>query len=595
MLLTRELLAALGVAEANIARYLEALQASTVLHAIDTPLRVAHFLAQVVHESSRMQHVVEGMSYSAERLLQVFPRYFGSLAEAQAYARQPERIGNRVYGGRMGNGDEASGDGYRYRGRGLIQLTGKNNYRAFSQWVGDDVVAHPERVSERYAVQSAVFFWDTHALNPLADVDDTVTITRRINGGLNGFDDRFQLLEKAKAVLARSSERAAEDARADLVVTALPEAMLAPTHRVAATQLNLRSAPRVVPSTWIATLPQGAKAQVVGEGGAPGWVRVRVDLNGILREGLVSARYLSPLPLPQPQTGPQPAVASAGGRAGEGAGRRTADPAAASSATAGSSQERGTTTPAPSGPRESRPRQSDTLPSPLPPAQSVQPVHLRENRADITRRFDGGRAFPLGEPGRPRRTSDDAGERVTQLRAIIDYLDSASPGHLRYKPRGSTTFCNIYAYDLCTLAGAYLPRVWWTDAAIMRMARGETVPVRYGETVRELNANALHDWLEDHGPAFGWVREIDLTTLQAAANAGEVCLIVAKRRDLNQSGHITAVVPEHEDFVARRDAAGGVIRPVESQAGVSNFRYAVNDRAWWLNSRFQSSAFWRHR
>lgn len=540
MVVTRELLTALGVSPANANRYQDTLNAAMALHAIDTPLRIAHFLAQVVHESSCLGRVVENMSYSAERLLQVFPRHFASLAEAQAYAGQPERIGSRVYGGRMGNGDEASGDGYRYRGRGLIQLTGKDNYRAFSRWSGVDVLAHPDLVADQYAVQSAVYFWDANALNALADLDDIVNLTRRINGGLNGLDDRFRLLERAKAVLAGSVELAAVARPAEAAETT--GQVFRPTHRVRATQLNLRSAPRVTPATWIASLAEGSQVCVLGDAERTGWVWVHVMLNGALREGVLATRYL--VPLAQPVLAPE-AVAV-------------------------------------------RPVVPPVI------AASVPPVHLREDRADITRALDGGRAFPLGEPDRPKRDADDAEGRVRQILGIVDYLDSASPLHERYRPRGSTTYCNIYAYDFCYLGGVYLPRVWWTDSAIVRMSRGETVPTRYGETVRELNANALHDWLEDHGPAFGWRREVDLTTLQAAANAGEVCLIIGKRKDLNRSGHVSMVVPEHGDFIARRVASGDVIRPVESQAGTNNFKCAVNNAAWWLNARFQSCAFWRH-
>jgi hypothetical protein len=119
--------------------------------------------------------------------------------------------------------------------------------------------------------------------------------------------------------------------------------------------------------------------------------------------------------------------------------------------------------------------------------------------------------------------------------------------------------------------------------------------VVYARTVTELNANSLHDWLERYGPEFGWHSEIDLTLLQEAANAGEVCLIVGKRRDLNRSGHLVAVAPEHDAFQAQRGVDGKVIRPVESQAGTRNFRFAVNQDAWWRDSKFQSFAFWRHR
>ena len=122
---------------------------------------------------------------------------------ADAYARQPEKIANRVYANRMGNRGEASGDGWKYRGRGLIQLTGRNNYKAFAEWVGDErIMDEPDLVSSEYAVHSAVFFWDRHNLNRFADKDDVVGLTRKINGGENGMAHRKDLLNKANGLLA---------------------------------------------------------------------------------------------------------------------------------------------------------------------------------------------------------------------------------------------------------------------------------------------------------------------------------------------------------------------------------------------------------
>ncbi len=533
MLITRDLLTRMGAPGANADKYLDALNAALAVHGIDTELRIAHFLAQVMHESGHLRLVEENLSYSAEGLRKTFRKYFRTDAEAQAYARKPERIGSRVYGGRMGNGPEATGDGYRYRGRGLIQLTGKANYRSFSDWIGADVVANPDWVAERYAVQSAVYFWEKNDLNALADIDDLAAITRRINGGLNGYEDRHALLLKAKRTLA-------ELAAAGAVDTAPAPAALQPTHRVTATQLTLRSAPVVAEHTKLALLNQGKDVQVLGAASEPGWVRVRVSLSGLLREGVVAERFLEALP-------------------------RTRSRGAAISMAA----------PA---------RALPVLPA----------AHMQEDRADITRRVDGGRAYPLGEPGRPARSGRSAERLAQSVAAIVDYLDVANPAHLRYQPRAGTTYCNIYATDFAYLCGAYLPRVWWTDRALLRLREGEKPAVEYGRTVRELNANALHDWLEDFGPAFGWQREVELTALQAAANVGEVCLIVARRVDLNRPGHITAVVPETGDAKAVRNAQDEVVRPLESQAGTRNVLRAPAANAWWQNRRFQSFAFWRH-
>lgn len=473
---------------------------------------------------------MENLSYSAEGLRKVFRKYFRAEAEAQAYARQPERIANRVYGGRMGNGPESSGDGWRYRGRGLIQLTGKDNYRRFAQWLGADVLANPDWVAERYAVQSAVYYWERTELNPLADMDDLSTITRRINGGVNGYEHRRELLLKAKRVLAEQSE-------AGVVETTARPSALQPTHRVTATQLVLRSAPVVGAQTRLALLAQASSVQVLEPAGEPGWVRVRVSLSGLVREGVVAERYLEPLPRMRSR-GVVLAAAPA-----------------------------------------------------LPPPPSV---HLEQERADVTRRLDGGRACPLGEPGRPKRGGRSTGALAKSVSAIVEYLDAVNPAHLRYRPRGGASAADVHVSDLAALCGVYLPRVWWSDRALLRQCGGETLAAEYGRTVRELDIDALHDWLEDFGPDFGWQRELDLTALQAAANAGQVCVIVARRVDLNRPGHITVVVPETGDAKAVRNAQDEVVRPLESQAGTRNVLRGAAAGAWWLNSRFQAHAFWRH-
>lgn len=172
---------------------------------IDTPLRLAHFLAQCAHESAEFTAVEERLSYSAERLKQVFPKYFPDNL-ADSYARQPEKIASRIYGNRMGNGDEASKEGYKYRGRGYIQLTGKDNYSAFAQIVSDDILSNPDLVATKYPLLSAAWFWDTRLLNQLADEgsnNDVVTqITKKVNGGLNGLDDRIQHFKNYYALLA---------------------------------------------------------------------------------------------------------------------------------------------------------------------------------------------------------------------------------------------------------------------------------------------------------------------------------------------------------------------------------------------------------
>lgn len=169
---------------------------------INTPARVAAFMAQCGHESGNFKLLKENLNYRAVTLRKVFPKYFPTDALAEAYAGQPEKIANKVYGGRMGNGDEASGDGYRYCGRGLIQLTGKENYTWFAESIGME----PEEVSEYLqtfegAVQSACWFWETNNLNQYADNGDILTMTKRINGGTIGLEDRKKHYAHAMHVL----------------------------------------------------------------------------------------------------------------------------------------------------------------------------------------------------------------------------------------------------------------------------------------------------------------------------------------------------------------------------------------------------------
>ena len=159
--------------------------------AIDSPFRIAGFISNVAHESAGFSVVVENLYYSATALMRTWPTRFPTIEIAQAYAMQPERIANRAYSSRMLNGDESSGDGWKYRGRGLIQLTGKENYLDYSLTCDNEAYQYPEIVEQdHYAAEAAGWFWDTKGLNALADAQDVVGMCRRINGGLNGLDDR---------------------------------------------------------------------------------------------------------------------------------------------------------------------------------------------------------------------------------------------------------------------------------------------------------------------------------------------------------------------------------------------------------------------
>lgn len=158
---------------------------------INTLQRQAMFLAQLAHESGSFKHVSENLNYSAEALRRVFKKYFQTDDVALMYARQPEKIANRVYANRMGNGEESSGDGWKYRGRGLIQLTGKDNYAAFSLKANNNALLEPDLVAQpELAAESAGWFWATNDLNKWSDTGDVRAVTRRVNGGFNGLADR---------------------------------------------------------------------------------------------------------------------------------------------------------------------------------------------------------------------------------------------------------------------------------------------------------------------------------------------------------------------------------------------------------------------
>jgi len=185
-----------------IDHWYEALEQLLPDYDINTPQRVAAFIAQCAHESGGFKFIKENLNYKAASLRKVFPKYFPTDDLAAAYAQKPEMIANRVYGNRMGNGDEHSGDGYRYCGRGLIQLTGKDNYTRFAE----SLEISPEDVAEYLTTfegcaQSACWFWESNNLNKWADAGDIVKMTKIINGGTIGLEDRIKHYEHALHVL----------------------------------------------------------------------------------------------------------------------------------------------------------------------------------------------------------------------------------------------------------------------------------------------------------------------------------------------------------------------------------------------------------
>jgi len=296
-------------------------------------------------------------------------------------------------------------------------------------------------------------------------------------------------------------------------------------------ELNLRSAPVVEPRTVLARLRQGQQVRQLNPATAPpaGWLRVAAELQGTAVEGFVKAAYLKKITVPSIPT--PPAV----------------------------------------------------LPN-IPEASLRSPDPVRRSQSG-----DGPRVYDLTEANQPGRSGPTPVERAQQLGAIITYL---AVGHsARYAARAGKTYCNIYAHDYSHLAGAYLPRVWWTRKALVMLASGQTVHPAYGTTVQELNANSLYNWFEEFGPDFGWRRSVNLTEVQNAANSGQVCIVSGQRKDLNAPGHICAVVPETAQHLARRQK-DQVTVPLMSQAGANNFEYG--GRVWWTNAKFGRFGFWIH-
>ncbi|MCI0562000.1 MAG: glycoside hydrolase family 19 protein [Nitrososphaera sp.] len=166
-------------------------------HGLGTKKQLAAFLAQVDHESAGFTRLEENLNYSAKRLCAVWPRRFPTLDAAKPYARHPERLANKIYSGRMGNGPEVSGDGYRYRGRGFLQLTGRDNYTRCGADLDKPFVSQPHLVAlPAYAVGTAIWFWKTNGCGVLAEREDMPALTKRINGGLNGLEERIKLYQQ---------------------------------------------------------------------------------------------------------------------------------------------------------------------------------------------------------------------------------------------------------------------------------------------------------------------------------------------------------------------------------------------------------------
>ncbi|WP_077145844.1 hypothetical protein [Sphingopyxis sp. KK2] len=306
------------------------------------------------------------------------------------------------------------------------------------------------------------------------------------------------------------------------------------------------------PDNKFAALPRHSLVRAISDVPVNGFLEVEASIQGAVKRGFASASLLKAVPTPAVV----PAVV----------------------------------TPTPAAPV--------AVPSrPVTVSGSVLPeVHLKRKAGAVTRRTNlpnQGGAYPLSEAGMPSRGHGSAATRCAEIAAIIAYLDSENPAHLRYKPAGPT-YCNLYAHDFCTLAGAYLPRVWWTSKAIERLRAGEKVEPSYLATVDEMRANALFRWLTDYGSDYGWRQTGTLTKLQDVANAGGLGIICGRNTVEGRSGHIVMVVPETATQKAKRNAAGEVTSPLQSQAGRVNFRYGTSKPNWWLGADFAASGFWVH-
>ncbi len=176
---------------------------------INTSARLAHFLSQTMHESNGFKSLTENLNYSEDGLLKIFGKYF-TKETVKTYARKPEMIANKVYANRMGNGDEKSGDGWKHKGVGAIQLTGKSNHQAFFKYMGLDINTDPSLIATRYALVSAAWFWLTNKLNQLADKGTDMTaitnVTKRINGGTIGISDRIEKFNKIYTMLNKKED-----------------------------------------------------------------------------------------------------------------------------------------------------------------------------------------------------------------------------------------------------------------------------------------------------------------------------------------------------------------------------------------------------
>lgn len=303
-----------------------------------------------------------------------------------------------------------------------------------------------------------------------------------------------------------------------------------PSFVVVALHLNLRTEADPTKRNVIATLPQGTLVEKVGGSGLAGWIEVETTVAGNRIRGFLNSAHLGP---------------------------------------AGTS---------------------------FPMAHSVGgalPAADLGSKPSEKRSVTGTRAYSIGEPGKPGKPSSHPAGKVAGILRIIDWLDVGKSSHLRWQGGGGKTYCNIYVYDVCDTAGVYIPRVWWKSRAITDLLAGKTVVAKYGETVDEMRANYIFNWLVEYGDDFGWERVFDVDALQTQANAGRIGMICAQRADMEKPGHIQIIAPEHGDQAAKR-VGGKVTQPLQSNAGATNFTYGFLGSTWWQGAQFKQHGFWVH-
>lgn len=295
-------------------------------------------------------------------------------------------------------------------------------------------------------------------------------------------------------------------------------------------RLNLRAAPLISKDNVIAVMPLATVVEAIGDVLPDKWQKVKTILSNTIKEGFCASQFLEST--------------------------------------------------------------TETLPD-IVASPNLPAAELSVKAGTIISRNGSGRAYHLTEPGLVKidlNAIPTVAEKIMGIYSVLDFLNVESS--LRYAPKSTTTYCNIYAYDFVYCLSRYIPRVWWDERYLERLMAGEVIVPVPDKTVYELNANALADWFDEFGSSFKWSRVWDLTTLQNQVNEGRIGIIVAQRLNLNLSGHIVAVIPENGTNVAQRNESGEVISPLQSQSGRHNRKIFTGSK-WWANpAQYGKFGFW---